>query len=159
MATLHIEHAISDFGTWSTAYAAAAPFRDTAGVRAARVSQPEDDPRYVVVQLDFDTSGDQRSAQRNGQARRKVHALRCMAHQNQKWFFLLDYSFQDLDVRILAVCRQLVVLDDNHSLNFLALELIGERAGFGAQYDSCDRLAEFTADALRANEKFRCDRF
>ena len=55
MATLHIEHAISDFGTWSRAFSAAAPFRDAAGVRATRVSQPEDDPCYVVVQLDFDT--------------------------------------------------------------------------------------------------------
>ena len=56
MVTLHIEHAISDFETWSQAYSSAAPFRDAAGVRAARVTQPEDDPCYVVVQLDFDTS-------------------------------------------------------------------------------------------------------
>ena len=56
MATLHIEHAISDFETWSGAYSAAAPFREAAGVRAARVSQPEDDPCYVVVQLDFDVA-------------------------------------------------------------------------------------------------------
>lgn len=56
MTTLHIEHAISDFETWSGAYSIAAPFREAAGVRAARVSQPEGDPYYVVVQLDFDTA-------------------------------------------------------------------------------------------------------
>lgn len=56
MATLHIEHAINDFETWSDAFSAAAPFREAAGVQAARIWQPHDDPRYVVVQLDFDTS-------------------------------------------------------------------------------------------------------
>lgn len=55
MTTLHIEHAISDFGTWSAAFARFAEARATFGVRAQRVQQPIDDPQYVVIDLDFDT--------------------------------------------------------------------------------------------------------
>ena len=56
MTTLHIEHAISDFGTWSAAFARVAEARANFGVRAHRVQQPVDDPNYVVVDLDFDTA-------------------------------------------------------------------------------------------------------
>ena len=55
MTTLHIEHAISDFGTWSAAFERFAEARATFGVRAQRVQQPIDDPNYIVVDLDFDT--------------------------------------------------------------------------------------------------------
>lgn len=55
MATLHIEHAITDFDTWLDAFRRFADARRQAGVRAHRVLQPVDDPRYVVVDLDFDT--------------------------------------------------------------------------------------------------------
>lgn len=55
MPTLHIEHAISDFGVWSTAFTSFGEARRTAGVRDARVHQPVDDPNFVVVDLDFDT--------------------------------------------------------------------------------------------------------
>lgn len=55
MPTLHIEHAITDFGTWRAAFDNFADARRAAGVRAHRVQQPVDDPRYVVVDLDFDT--------------------------------------------------------------------------------------------------------
>lgn len=55
MSTLHIEHAISDFDTWSAAFDRFAEVRRRAGVRAYRVQRPVDDPRYVVVDLDFDT--------------------------------------------------------------------------------------------------------
>lgn len=55
MVTLHIEHAITDYATWRGAFDRFAPTRDDAGVVAARVSQPIDDPKYIVVDLDFET--------------------------------------------------------------------------------------------------------
>ena len=55
MTTLHIEHAISDFGTWNAAFERFAEARATFGVRAQRVQRPIDDPHYVVIDLDFDT--------------------------------------------------------------------------------------------------------
>jgi hypothetical protein len=53
MTTLHIEHAITDLPTWQTAFDRFADRRRQAGVLAERVSQPVDDDRYVVVDLDF----------------------------------------------------------------------------------------------------------
>jgi hemerythrin-like domain-containing protein len=55
MATLHIEHPVTDFATWSEAFARFADARQQGGVRSARVQQPVDDPAYVVIDLDFDT--------------------------------------------------------------------------------------------------------
>ena len=54
MTTLHIEHAITDFATWRTAFEGFADLRRDAGVRAHRVQRPVDDPCYVLVDLDFD---------------------------------------------------------------------------------------------------------
>ncbi|MFN0026733.1 MAG: hypothetical protein ACKV2O_06040 [Acidimicrobiales bacterium] len=56
MATLHIEHPITDFDTWVSAFDRFAEARSHAGVRAQRVQRPIDDPDYVVVDLDFDTT-------------------------------------------------------------------------------------------------------
>jgi hypothetical protein len=53
MTTLHIEHAITDYGTWKAAFDRFAPARTQAGVRAHRILRPVDDPAYVVVDLDF----------------------------------------------------------------------------------------------------------
>jgi len=55
MATLHIEHPISDFETWNAAFARFAGARRRAGVRDQRILRPVGDPAYVVVDLDFDT--------------------------------------------------------------------------------------------------------
>jgi len=55
MATLHIEHPISDLGTWLGAFNQFADARRDAGVTAERIHQPVDDDRYIVVQLDFDS--------------------------------------------------------------------------------------------------------
>ena len=44
MTTLHIEHAISDFGTWDAAFQRFADVRRQFGVRGQRVQQPIDDP-------------------------------------------------------------------------------------------------------------------
>lgn len=56
--TLHIEHAITDFGVWAAAFAGFHDARRSAGVRDARVHRPVDDPTFVVVDLDFDTLRD-----------------------------------------------------------------------------------------------------
>lgn len=53
MATLHIEHAITDYATWKTAFDRFAERRTAAGVTGQRIHQPVDDPRYVVLQFDF----------------------------------------------------------------------------------------------------------
>jgi hypothetical protein len=53
--TLHIQHPITDFATWSAAFNQFAEVRRDAGVTAERVQQPVDDPRFVVVDLDFET--------------------------------------------------------------------------------------------------------
>jgi hypothetical protein len=53
MNTLHIEHPITDYGTWRAAFDRFAPARERAGVLNQRVRQPVDDQRYVVIDLDF----------------------------------------------------------------------------------------------------------
>jgi hypothetical protein len=58
MATLHIEHAITDLATWLQAFNSFGDARTGAGVIAQRVQQPAGNDRYIVVQLDFtDTDG------------------------------------------------------------------------------------------------------
>jgi hypothetical protein len=54
MVTLHIEHPITDCGTWRAAFDAFAPARRAAGVRDERISRPVGDEQYIVVDLDFD---------------------------------------------------------------------------------------------------------
>ena len=56
MPTLHIEHRITDFDTWTSAFNRFAEVRRDAGVRVARVQRPVDDRAYVVIDLDFDTT-------------------------------------------------------------------------------------------------------
>jgi len=56
--TLHIEHAVTDFETWNTAFARFADLRRQSGVRHQRVQRPVDDPRYVVIDLDFDNAAE-----------------------------------------------------------------------------------------------------
>ena len=55
MVTLHIEHTITDYRTWRTAFDNFAQARNAGGVRAARIAQPVDDAHYIVIDLDFDT--------------------------------------------------------------------------------------------------------
>ena len=56
MATLHIEHPITDLDTWLGAFNNFADARKNAGVRAQQVRQPVGDPCYIVVDLEFDDS-------------------------------------------------------------------------------------------------------
>ena len=53
VATLHIEHEITNFSTWKAAFDRFAAERSEAGVTAHRIYQPHDDAAYVIVQLDF----------------------------------------------------------------------------------------------------------
>ncbi|WP_026370613.1 hypothetical protein [Kallotenue papyrolyticum] len=55
MATLHIEHPISDLQTWLTAFGRFAEARQQGGVRAHRIYQPVGDDKYILIDLDFDT--------------------------------------------------------------------------------------------------------
>jgi hypothetical protein len=54
MSTLHIEHPISDFAVWKAAFDRFASVRIQSGVRSHRIQRPVSDPRYVVLDLDFD---------------------------------------------------------------------------------------------------------
>jgi hypothetical protein len=56
MATLHIEHSIVDFALWKTAFDRFDEARRQAGVIRYRVQQPIDDHKYVVIDLEFDTT-------------------------------------------------------------------------------------------------------
>ena len=57
MATLHIEHPITDLAAWLGAFGRFADARKNAGVTAYRVHQPVDDDHYICIELDFDTTG------------------------------------------------------------------------------------------------------
>ena len=57
MATLHIEHAITDLETWLGAFGKFTEARKAAGVVAQRIHQPVDDAKYIYVQLDFEQDG------------------------------------------------------------------------------------------------------
>ena len=58
MPTLHIQHPINDFDTWSLAFDRFADARQQAGVRSHRVQRPIGDPNYVVIDLDFDSAAE-----------------------------------------------------------------------------------------------------
>src|SRR5580704_15647317 len=57
MATLRIEHEISDYKTWKTAFDSFAAARAQAGVDGVAIRQPVDDPKYVMLDLESDTAG------------------------------------------------------------------------------------------------------
>ncbi len=56
MPILHVEHRITDLGTWLKDFASRAPVREKAGVTAVQVFQCDDDPQYIVENLFFDTN-------------------------------------------------------------------------------------------------------
>lgn len=55
MTTLRIEHAISDYQLWKTAFDGFAEARASAGVRSCAIRLPVDDPLYLMLDLEFDT--------------------------------------------------------------------------------------------------------
>lgn len=74
MATLHIEHAITDLDTWMGAFTAFAEARKGAGVRAERIRRPAGDERFIVVDLDFDSVDAARAS--SGSSRRRSGPFR-----------------------------------------------------------------------------------
>ena len=56
MPILQLEHAIKDFDLWKAAFDRDPIDRRALGVRRHRVFRPTDDPKYVVVELEFDTT-------------------------------------------------------------------------------------------------------
>jgi hypothetical protein len=53
--TPHSEHAIKDFDLWNTTFQRFSEHRQQAGVLQHRILRPVDDPRYVVIDVDFET--------------------------------------------------------------------------------------------------------
>ena len=58
MPTLMIEHPIRDFETWRAAFERDPVGRQKSGVRRYRVFRPVDDPKYVIIDLDFEAAGE-----------------------------------------------------------------------------------------------------
>lgn len=56
MPTLQIEHAVGDYDGWKRAFDSDPIGRERGGVRRYRVLRPTDDPNYVAIDLEFDTS-------------------------------------------------------------------------------------------------------
>jgi hypothetical protein len=56
MPTLHIEHAVTSFEDWKSAFDRFANLREQAGVRQHSIRRPVDDAHYVMVDLGFDTT-------------------------------------------------------------------------------------------------------
>lgn len=60
MTTLHIEHPVTDFSTWKAAFDRFAEVRARSGVCGHRILRPVDDPRFVIIDLDFRSAGQAR---------------------------------------------------------------------------------------------------
>jgi hypothetical protein len=55
MYILRIEHPVRDFDGWKKAFDSDPVGRQKSGVRRYRVLRPIDDPRFVMIDLEFDT--------------------------------------------------------------------------------------------------------
>jgi hypothetical protein len=55
--TLRIEHAITDYQVWKKAFDGFAEARARAGVSSYAIRLPVDDPKYLMLDLEFDTAG------------------------------------------------------------------------------------------------------
>jgi ribosomal protein L35AE/L33A len=56
MTTIRIEHPVPDFGTWKVAFESDPLHRKQSGVRRYRIFRAIDNPNFVTVDLEFDTS-------------------------------------------------------------------------------------------------------
>lgn len=54
MITVRIEHPVPDFSGWKRAFDGDPAHRRESGVRSYRVQRPIDDPKFVIVDLEFD---------------------------------------------------------------------------------------------------------
>jgi hypothetical protein len=57
MTTLRIEHAIHDYDIWRKAFDTFAEARSNGGVRSFAIRRPVDDPKYLMLDLEFETVG------------------------------------------------------------------------------------------------------
>ena len=57
MTTLRIEHAMTDYEIWKKAFDGFTEARANAGVRSSPIRLPVDDPKYLMLDLEFDTAG------------------------------------------------------------------------------------------------------
>jgi hypothetical protein len=73
MPTVQLEHGVKDFAMWKTAFDRDPIDRRGLGVRRHRVFRPLDDPDYVVVELEFDTTAEAHAC---GTALRQLWASR-----------------------------------------------------------------------------------
>jgi hypothetical protein len=55
MYALRVEHPVPDFDGWKKAFDGDPVGRRQSGVRRHRVLRPLDDPRYVMIDLEFET--------------------------------------------------------------------------------------------------------
>ena len=55
MVTLRIEHPIADFEGWKKAFDSDPVGREKSGVRRYQILRPVGDPKYVMIDLEFDT--------------------------------------------------------------------------------------------------------
>lgn len=58
MTILQIEHGVRDYEAWKRAFDSDPVGRAEGGVRRYRISRPTDDPNYVIVDLEFDSSSE-----------------------------------------------------------------------------------------------------
>ena len=56
MIILHIEHPIRDFDTWKKAFESDPAGRERSGVRRYQILRPIDDPNFVIIDLDFEST-------------------------------------------------------------------------------------------------------
>ena len=58
MPILQIEHGVRDYETWKQAFDGDPVGREAGGVRRYRILRAADDPNRVLIDLDFDSTGD-----------------------------------------------------------------------------------------------------
>jgi hypothetical protein len=61
MTTLRIEHAVHDYDVWKSAFDGFSEARALGGARQFAIRRPADDPKYVMVDLEFDTADEARA--------------------------------------------------------------------------------------------------
>ena len=58
MPILRIDHPVPDFDAWKQAFDSDPVGREQGGVRRYRIVRPIDDPKYTMVDLEFDSSSE-----------------------------------------------------------------------------------------------------
>jgi hypothetical protein len=57
-AILHIEHPITDLGSWKKAFDQFSEMRAASGVIRHRLQRPLHDDRFIIIDLEFDSAGE-----------------------------------------------------------------------------------------------------